>query len=142
MFSDTLRLGKILLSLAVLAALGWYGMENYPKQCFNLTDALRLPEHCNNRIVRVGQSTISALAPGGFDISLPNGASLFVPYQGKDNLRVGGHADILGRFSKDTGFEPLAVHVYFDRSIKLYVSFAAAIIVALYVLYSFVGPRS
>lgn len=141
MFSNYLRLGKILLCLAALTVLGWYGMENYPKQCYNLTDALRFPEHCNNRIVRAGQSTIAALSPGGFDISLPNGASLFVPFQGNDTIRIGGHADVLGRFSKDTGFEPLAVHVYFDRSIKLYVSFAAAIIVVLYVLYSFIGPR-
>lgn len=142
MFSNQLRLGKILLSLIVLAMLGWYGMENYPTQCFSMTDALRYPEHCDNRIVRAGQSTISALTPGGFDITLPNGAPLFVPFQGNEKVRVGGHADVLGLFSKDTGFEPMAVHVYYDRSIKLYVSCAAAIIVALYVLYAFLGPRS
>jgi len=141
MFSNQFRFGKILLSLAALAGLGWYGMENYPKQCYNLSDAMRHPEHCNNRIVRAGQSTIVALHPGGFDISLSNRSSLFVPFQGHDDVKVGGHADVLGRFSKESGFHPLAVHVYFDRSIKLYVSAAAAIIVAFYALCAFVCPR-
>lgn len=141
MFSNHSRVTKVILCLVTLSLLGWYAILNYPRQCNYYGDALRFPELCSGRIVVAGQSTIDQLVPGGFLVTLHLGdPPVFVPYQGND-AHIGSYVDLLGRFTSETGFEPLAVHVYFDRIIKLSVSLAAAVIMLLYFIFAFASHR-
>ena len=126
--SGVRRALKILAALALLAGLGIYAARAPYWQCQSPMDCLEHPERCDGRELVAGTARIAAVTPDGFTVLSSRGPLTF---EGRyPELSPGQYADIQAVFHAPARFVAIAVHIHLERTIKIWGSLAAALIVA------------
>jgi hypothetical protein len=128
LFSDRARWAKLVAALLLLTGLAVYAAASSHWQCASFGDCLAHPGQCDGLTVVGGTMRIAAVAPDGFTVRLGERAVRFPGCF--DGLASGKYADIEAVFHAPDRFEAVAVHVYLERSVKVWGSLAAALLVA------------
>lgn len=131
LFSDRSRWAKLIAALLLLAGLAAYAAASSHWQCASLGDCLARPGPCDGRTVVAGTARIAAVSPDGFMVRLGERP---VRFSGCfEGLAAGKYADIEAVFHAPDRFEAVVVHVYLERSVKVWGSLAAALLVGAFV---------
>lgn len=139
MFTNRLRAIKILSALAVLALLCLYSVYAPYWRCRSLGDCLAHPLECDNRMIVAGTARIADLEPDGF--VLLSGHRRILIRGDYPQAASGKYANVLAVFHAPDQFEPVGVHFYLERAVKIWGSLAAGLIVCFLLLRALIRHR-